>query len=225
MNDLKYETLENGIKVFVAQNIKFGRDALILANFAPVKSTSRLLDIGAGCGIISLAIRDKNPGVSVVAIDINNDAHRLIETAIKHNGLNNFTAEHTDLKTYNTTKKFDIAVCNPPYFSLESGTPSADRAARCARHEISCTVGDVAACARRSLKQGGSLCISYRPERVVDALYQLRNAGLEPKRMRFVKQRPENEPWLVVIDARLDRGIGLDILPDLIINNCQRSTP
>jgi len=221
---LEYETLKNGTRVYIDETIRFGFDALILSHFALSKQKQRILDLGCGCGILSLSALDRGHGNRFVMIDINEQA-----VFLANKGANEYRAEHPaslpievsrqDLKSFSYPSKFDVVICNPPYFSVHSGHLSRDILNMAARHELRCTIDDVAFAAHRNLKQGGSLCISYRPARLADAIIAMRNHRLEPKRMRFVRNDATQNPWLVLIEAHLDGGIGLDVVPDLIVQD------
>lgn len=213
---MERELLPNGTQVYVDENIKFGRDALLLSRFAIKKRNQLILDMGTGCGIVSFAAIDDNKNGHYVALDIDETACALVRSSVAANSLHHIEVVCGDLKTYTASHKFDIVVCNPPYFALGTGTTSARTVVRHARHESSCTIGDVAQAAMRNLKQRGSFCFCYRPNRLVDALCACRANRLEPKHMQFVKHRASDEPWLVLIDARLDTGVGLKQLPDLV---------
>ena len=219
---METETLKNGTKICVGYNSRFGYDALILSKFALKRYSARILDLGTGCGIIPLAAADSGRKGECVGVDIDDVACALARRSTTEymeqnkNGMK-FEVICGDLRNYSADKKFDIAVCNPPYFAVGTGKASAKVRVRAARHEMSCTISDIAAAAKRNLKQGGKLCISYRPNRLVDAISAFRAERLEPKRLRFVRQQPQREPWLILIEARLDAGIGLEILPDLVV--------
>jgi len=219
---LECEILKNGTRVYIDDTIRFGCDALILSRFAITARSGRVLDLGCGCGILSLAAIDRGQGDGFTLVDIDERAVLLAKK-----GVSDYRANQThpkpvevineDLKTFSVPRKFDTIVCNPPYFSAKSGKLSRDILTRTARHELHCTIADVAYAAHRNLKQGGSLCISYRPARLADALTAMRNNRLEPKKLRFVRRDPVTEPWLVLIQARLDGGVGLEVQPDLIV--------
>jgi len=48
-----------------------------------------------------------------------------------------------------------------------------------------------------------------------------RLAGLEPKRLRFVRQRADltETPWLFLLDCRKAGKPGLHLLPDLVVED------
>lgn len=111
---------------------------------------------------------------------------------------------------------YDLCACNPPYFT--AGEQAADRARATARHETDCTLDDVCKCAFRLLKDGGRLSLCHRPERLAEVLAVLRANRLEPKRLAFVKNRPDAAPWLFLVEAQKNRKTGLRVEPDVLIS-------
>jgi len=77
-----------------------------------------ILDIGTGSGCIAISLAKNLPNAKITAIDISNAA---LEVAKENAKLNNLNIEfiHTDIFTYQSDKKYDIIVSNPPYV-LES---------------------------------------------------------------------------------------------------------
>ena len=76
---------------------------------------------------------------------------------------------------------------------------------------------DVCACGFRLLKDGGKLSLCHRPERLAEVLAVLRAHRLEPKRLAFVKNKPDAAPWLFLVEAQKNRRTGLRIEPDVLI--------
>ena len=54
-------------------------------------------------------------------------------------------------------------------------------------------------------------------DRGAEALAVLRAHRLEPKRLAFVKNRPDAAPWLFLVEAQKNRRTGLRIEPDVLI--------
>ena len=69
----------------------------------------------------------------------------------------------------------------------------------------------------RLLKDGGKLSLCHRPERLAEVLAVLRAHRLEPKRLAFVKNKPDAAPWLFLVEAQKNRRTGLRIEPDVLI--------
>ena len=77
-----------------------------------------ILDIGTGSGCIAISLAKNLPNAKVSALDISNDA---LDVAKENAKLNNVDIEFikVDIFEYQSDKKYDIVVSNPPYV-LES---------------------------------------------------------------------------------------------------------
>lgn len=109
-----------------------GLDAVVLAAAVEVSGPAKVLDAGAGLGIVGLAIAARVPGVSVTGIEIEPELAGLANENALRNGLADWvhvvcadlTAPHADLEAKGLAREsFDIIVSNPPY--LEAGTSRA----------------------------------------------------------------------------------------------------
>ena len=110
-------------------------------------------------------------------------------------------------------------ICNPPYFPAGSGASVADASLRSAREETDCTLADICRSAALILRYGGSLALVHRRGRLTDLLCSLREAGLEPKRLRFVVKRADAAPSLLLLEARRGGKPSLVIEPPLVIGS------
>ena len=117
--------------------------------------------------------------------------------------------------------KLDLVTCNPPYQPQGEGIPSREDSARIARHESLCTLEQVCAAGAYLLKFGGRFCLCLRPQRLAQALAACQGAGLAPKRLRFVAQRPGKAPWLFLLEARKGGKPNLQVLPQLLVEDPQ----
>ena len=62
-----------------------------------------------------------------------------------------------------------------------------------------------------------------RPASLTDLMVEMRRCGIEPKRLRFVRHRPETVPWLFLLDGRKAASPGLTLLPDLYMEQADGS--
>ncbi|HCA05634.1 methyltransferase [Chryseobacterium sp.] len=108
---------------------RVGTDGVLLGVLADVENASEVLEIGTGTGLISLMLAQRNTKASFLGLDINEDAVLLTKTNFEHSPFySRLKNIHQDLKTFETEKKFDLIVSNPPYFE-ESGSDK-DKIAR-----------------------------------------------------------------------------------------------
>lgn len=112
--------------------MKVGTDAILLGRWVEVKPTDVVLDIGTGCGLIPLMLSQKGVAhVDAVDIDVASveEATRNFEASEWHDHLKAYCADIVD---FQTDKKYDLIVSNPPFFNRFSKCDS-ERKSR-ARH-------------------------------------------------------------------------------------------
>lgn len=223
MSALHWETLAPGGLRFVWGGGQFppGLDSFVLSSLPRLKPGLRVCDLGCGTGLLSLLLLQRQPDLWVTGLDLQAEAIRLAELAALENGLTDrLTFRLGDLrKNPLPAGAFDLVICNPPYFSPDSGRLPEDPARRTARTEQSCTPEDICRASARLLRWSGALCLVHKPERLTDLLCALRGSGLEPKRLRLVCARPEKAPSLLLLEARRGGRPGLQVEPPLILEN------
>ncbi|MDF2567422.1 MAG: putative O-methyltransferase [Oscillospiraceae bacterium] len=219
--EYSFEKLSEKIKVCTTSSHKFGTDAFLLANFAAPLHKDKVCDLGTGCGIIPLVLeRDFSPKM-IYGVDIQPQAIEQFELSIKKSGLSDkLFSIHEDLKNLKGKlpfTEFDVVTCNPPYKASNAGILSELTVEQIARHEVLCNIQDVCDAANKLLKFGGRLCICQRPERLADVITAMRNAGIEPKKLRFVSKLADTKPWLFLIEGKKGSKPFMNVEPTLII--------
>lgn len=218
--DCKIEQLNNGTKVYISNTHRFGTDAFLLSHFCNLKYAQTALDIGTGCGIIPLRWKDNGHTGLAIGLEIDSQGTQLLEKSIQANALHNLQAVNADIRTWNSGVQFDVISCNPPYFT--AGKPKDDDKKASFRHQLTLTDADVAKAAFRLLKDNGKLCVCQRPSQLAQVIFAMKSNRIEPKVIRFVRQRQNSpQPWLVLVDGRKNGGSSLSVLPDLIMENAQ----
>lgn len=200
---LRTEPLANGRFALVDDVCTFGTDAVLLSEFAVIRNTDRVCDLGTGCGIIPLLWYAAGLTPSVDAVDLSGNAASLCRKAVEQNGLSDrITVWEQDWCALTLPAgAYDAVVCNPPYFPQGSGKVSAHPDRQLARHETATTLQDVCSAARRLLKVGGHFYFCHRPERLADVMVTLREQGLSPARLQWVHARSDTAPFLFLCDA------------------------
>ena len=196
MKDTHIEPLGNGVKIYVSKSYHFSTDTILLADFSMPKSGKKCVDLGTGCGTIPLLWLKRDRSISVDAVELQKSACELTE------------------------KSYDVVACNPPYKQGGTGIKNPESAKLIARHESECTLGDICAAASKLLQFGGRFCVCHRPERLADVMESMREADIEPKRLRLVQQRKSKAPKLFLLEGRKSGNRGfLDVLPTLFIED------
>lgn len=215
------EFLNADTGVFVSAAHTFGTDAMLLADFAAPKRKDKACDLGTGCGIIPLLwFRDKLCA-SVDGVELQEQAFLQFQKSIAYNHAESvLTAYHLDLieaPAVLPNGAYDLVTMNPPYKAAGAGIKSEAAHAQIARHEIYCTLDDIAKTAFKLLKFGGRFCICIRPERLAEAMAAMERQRIEPKRLRLVAKNKDCPPWLCLLEGRSGGKRGMTVLPNLFL--------
>ena len=178
-----------------------GTDSFLLSSLPKLSTGLRVCDLGCGTGLLGLLLLQRQSELTVTGIDIQPAAVALAERAAAENRLTDrLTFRCIDLRhvrQHFSTGSFDLVVCNPPYYPPASGK--------------------VSGAASYLLRWGGKFCLVHKPERLTDTACALREAGMEPKRLRFVQNRPDTAPSLFLIEGCRGGKPGVDIQPPLLL--------
>jgi tRNA1(Val) A37 N6-methylase TrmN6 len=198
---------------------RFTLDSVLLADFCRVRPRDRVLEPGAGTGVISLLLAKRHPRASFLAVDILPELCGLCDRNIDRNSLRNVTVACHDIRTLTRSIEpgiFDAVVVNPPYVRAGTGrtSPSAERnTARQANTPLGRWIG-----VQRFLKQGGRYTAVFPARRLAELLAALRRERLEPKRLRLVHAYADRTASLALIESVKAGGDGLEVLPPLIVH-------
>lgn len=179
----------------------YGIDAILLSEFA--KSKGEVVDLGTGTGIILMRILARQNIKRGYGIEVQTSVAEMAKRSISHNNIDNIEIINEDLNNLeNIFKKhsIDTVVSNPPYMKND-GIINKDENLALSRHEILCSIEDIARVSSYLLKPLGKLYLVHRPDRLVDIIYQLREHGLEAKRLRMVQPKINRAPNLILIEA------------------------
>jgi len=177
---------------------RFSLDAPLLADFIRVRPTDRLLELGAGNGIISLLLSRK-PFQRIVCLEIQPALADLARRNIALNHLENkVSVLEQDLRAYRAGEKYDVVFSNPPYIKKKGGQLSPSTEKSIAKHEIKCDVFDIMHVAGKALERDGRACVIYPAKRKADFDLALEETKLKVKALRYVHPRNgEAARWLL----------------------------
>lgn len=223
MQHFSFETI-GSLRICITREHRFGTDAFLLAHFSRVHGGDRACDLCAGCGIIPvLWLRDEPRPAVAYAVELLELPIAQIGRTIQENALEGrLVPIHRDLRELAEEIQpgsIDLVTCNPPYFRPGDGAPAQTLHRLAARHEVACDLPTIAKTAARLLRYGGRFCLCGRPQRLADAFEALRDAGLEPKRLRLVQKHADTPPWLFLLEGRKGGKPSLRVDAPLLMEN------
>ena len=214
------DLLTDQLKIIQSPEVfSFSLDAVLLARFATVPPRGRVLDLCTGNGVVPLLLSTRT-AAAIEGIELQPRLADMARRSVEWNGLGDrLTIREGDLRAFAVAPPdaYDAVTVNPPYLPVKSGDIKSNVHIAMARHEIGCTLDDVAAACGRLVRSGGRVAMVHRPARLADIMEALRRHGLEPKRMRFVHPRAGAEANMVLIEALRDGRPELRLLPPLIV--------
>jgi tRNA1Val (adenine37-N6)-methyltransferase len=203
------------------EGYRFSIDSILLAHFVQIRDRDRVLELGAGCGVISIALAAMRRPREIVAVEIQPELAALIARNAKENQVEKVRAILADLRKLPNAEvareSLDVVIANPPYRASNAGRVSPHEARRLARSEAAATLEDFIAAASRCVRRGGRAAFVFAGDRSAELIATLCEHHLEPKRIRFVHAFADAPATSILIEARKHGGVAVAVAPPLII--------
>lgn len=97
--------------------MKVSTDGILLGAWAYLKGANTLLDIGTGTGLLALMCKQRQPALSITAVEIDEAAYKQAQQNIASSPWPNITVKHTTIQAFEQAAPFDVVISNPPYFN------------------------------------------------------------------------------------------------------------
>ena len=139
--------------------MKVSTDACIQGAWTPiVGDVVDVLDIGAGTGLLSLMLAQRNSQINIDAIELDADtAAQASENINASPWAGRINMMQGDVTTYPFTKQYDMVICNPPFFN--NSMLGEDEQRNSVRHTITLTYDALLSALGSVLKQTGYAAI------------------------------------------------------------------
>ncbi|MDD2346262.1 MAG: methyltransferase [Bacteroidales bacterium] len=141
--------------------MKIGTDAIVLGALIENNDANSILEIGTGCGIISLMLAQRfQAKITAVEIDLKS-GKQAQENIDASPWKDRIEVIQGDIRMINLNKKFDLIVCNPPYFQNDLQSNSSSK--KLARHSNTLTFDELHQTSSTHLKEDGYLWVILPP--------------------------------------------------------------
>lgn len=214
---------DTGLRIIQSREVfSFSLDAVLLSRFANIPKTGRIADLCSGNGVIPILLSSRTKAL-IDAVEIQPRLADMARRSVALNGLQDqIRVLEQDLRAYPKIAGngvYDAITVNPPYMPVTAGDHNENEHYAIARHEIHCTLEDLAGACCRLLRPGGKLSMVHRPSRLLDIVETLRRWKLEPKRIQFVHPHARAEANMVLIEATRDGKPDIRLLPPIMVYN------
>ncbi len=194
---------------------RFSMDAVLLARSVITKKDDRVVDLGAGCGIIPLILASQGDCGPITGVEIQHDladlAARNVQLNEKTERIHIVELDIREVKNRFGAESFDVAVSNPPFGKSGGGRVNPNPQRAIARHEVLLNLEELIEAAFYLLKKGGRFHLIYPVPQLARLLFLLKKTGLEPKTLRMVHTSRETAAQLVIIECLKGGGEELKI--------------
>lgn len=171
--------------------MKVGIDAVVLGAWAELHDSAvNVLDVGCGCGVISMIIAQRYSKAIIKGVDIDRGS---VEEC-NHNFIN--SPWHDRLKVefcdFNEISgSYDYIISNPPYFG--DGVKHIDTSRLIARHQNTLSPMQLLRHGANLLSDNGRLGMVVPHNQLADILCDIQTLNITPRRILNMHGRPELE--------------------------------
>lgn len=202
---------------------RFSIDPLLLADFVGAGPLGRVVDIGAGVGVVGLLLARNDPQAQVTLVELQPRLADLCRRNADGNSLGGrCTVVEGDVRSADLKQRlpgawFDLVASCPPYYALGRGEVNPDSEEAIARHEIHLPLGDLVQAARRLVGFRGRVAFIYPSPRLPQLLASMVTEGLTPTRLRLVHAHAGEPGQRAIVEGRKGARSGLVVEPPLIL--------
>ncbi len=160
--------------------MKVGVDSVLLGAWIKCKNNvQNILDIGTGTGLLALMLAQKS-GAKITAVEIDKDACEQAYENIQNSPWTNISVVNAGIQDFSkrTDEKFDLIVCNPPYFHKSLVAKNQQR--NIARHDNRLLINELMQVVEKLLSAEGSFYIIYPYQRKAELLNEAAKYSLSP---------------------------------------------
>ena len=216
----RIEDLQNGYRIIQdSDSFCFGTDAVLLSDFAKIKSGEHVVDLCSGNGIIPILLFAKHKPAHVTGIEIQKSSAALAQRTVELNSMEEkITIICDDLKNAKNhiKKPVDVVTCNPPYTEWGGGFVNESDTKMIARHEIFCNLNDIFRSVNDILKFGGRFYMIHKSERLAEIISLAKEYSLEPKELQFQHGASDRNSKLMLISFLKGGKPQMTIYPPII---------
>ena len=193
----------------------YNSDSLYLYDFiSSFKPRGRMLDVGAGCGIVGQLVARDNEKVELYAVE---KQEIFVKYATKNAEINkiDYKIYHTDFLEFEDKSGFDYIVSNPPFYH-DGASRSEDEILFNARYNINLPMKEFFAKVSRLLKHQGHFIFCYDAKQFALVCAELSHAKLRVVDVQFVHSKSDRKASLVMLHVRKNSKSLLNVYPPFI---------
>lgn len=197
------------------QGYSFNSDSIFLYGFVSrLKLQGKVLDAGAGCGIVGLLCGRDFPKISLEAVEKQGIYAEFARRNARVNGIG-YTLHEGDFLELGGHGSFDWIVSNPPFYH-EGAARSENPMLHQARYNLHMPLEAFAAKIAKLLRSHGQAAICYDARQTHELFHAFESAGLRVVEVQFVHSKADKSAYLVLVHVKKGSKSLLNVLPPLV---------
>jgi len=192
----------------------YNSDSLFLHDFINgLNPKGRVLDVGAGCGILGLLVARDNPTITIEAVEKQNIFFQYAKRNAQMNNIE-YTLYENDFINLDENRKYDYIISNPPYYP-EGTKQSENEILANARYNSNLPLKEFFKKVSRLLNPHSHFIFCYDPVVFGDICIALEKVKMRVVNVRFVHSKENKHSSLVLIHARNGSKSMMKVMPPL----------
>ncbi len=180
--------------------MKVGTDGCLLGAWFRCEDCNRILDVGAGTGLLSIMAAQRS-NATIVGVEIDRTtAEKAAENVNNSPWSDRIEIINTALQEYHTTEPFDSIVSNPPYFTNSLKCNNEQRTL--ARHNDNLSPELLFSKAKELLNANGHISLVLPTDTMSYWLDEALFSGFAPHRITYIKTTPRKAPKRVLVELQ-----------------------
>ena len=164
----------------------------------PVKGIHHILDIGTGTGLLSLMLVQKYQESKCDAIEIDKEAFEEASRNFENSRWKDkFSVFNMDFLSFQSEDKYDLIVCNPPFYEKQLISP--DKKKNAAMHSTDFSIENLFSHTRSLIGENGNLTCLIPWNRTNETIESAENNGWYKKEVCYVKQTTQHNYFRTMI--------------------------
>jgi tRNA1Val (adenine37-N6)-methyltransferase len=179
--------------------MKVCTDSCILGAYATVIGPETILDIGTGTGLLALMAAQRFPNTEIHAIEYEQQHVKQAEINFRNSPFRErVKLFHSRIQDFTADKKYDLIICNPPFFNKSTKSP--DRLRNVSFHSDDLPYSDLAFSIVRLLNENGKAFVLFSPPEEAEFSRYALSAGLK-KNSELLIFKDEQKPLFRIISG------------------------
>jgi len=194
----------------------YNSDSIFLYDFInSFKPKGRVLDVGAGCGIVGLLVARDNQKVELEAVEMQDEFVYYATTNARVNSID-YKLHIGDFLDFDTNDKYDYIISNPPFYH-DGANKSKNKMLSIARYNSNLPMGSFFKKVSQLLKPHSHFIFCYDVSEFTKICVELERVKLRVEDVVFVHPKRDRGASLVMIHARNGSKAFTKILSPFIV--------